>query len=99
METVNLQKQLSEYEKWTGLIGDDSDSLETEELWSLIARDIIFDHWNELTDEQMNKVYSVDAILKTKKGFIARYLPLKSSSTPQARAEGRWWWFLNESQS
>jgi hypothetical protein len=37
----------------------------------------------------------LDEILRSKKTLISKVLPAKNS-TPQARAEGRWWWFLNE---
>ena len=80
------------------MIGEDPDSPDVEEIWALIARDVLFEHWKEISDNQKQQIYLIDDEIKSKKELVARSLPSKSS-TPQARAEGRWWWFLNENQS
>ncbi len=66
-----------------------------ESLFVLIDRDEIQDAMPTLSEEQKQIVFEVDRVLKTKSSLISKILP-SPGSTPQARAEGRWWWFLNE---
>ncbi len=92
----NLETTIYDYEhavKWLGQAGDDKSS----SVFLLIDRDEIKNNFSLLNNEQISRVEQADNILKQKAGIIANALPTPSS-TPQARAEGRWWWFLNETQ-
>ena len=74
---------------------DRAEDVMVESLSALIDRDEIQDAMPTLSEEQKRLVFEVDRVLKTKSNLISKILP-SPGSTPQARAEGRWWWFLNE---
>ena len=84
------------YQTWTSIVEDNRGNSWSDVLWALLARDNIFDAWERLSATEKNIVEITDAKLKNEcRKFIADNLPAKNS-TPQAKAEGRWWWFLNE---
>jgi len=90
----NFESTIYDYEhavKWLGKAGDDMSST----IFLLIDRDEIHDNYSLLTDKQISRVEKADKGLKQKAAIVAVALPTPSS-TPKARAEGRWWWFLNE---
>ena len=97
MDTVKeLQSEIDEYAKWTSIVKEDPYSPDfLAPLNALFSRDVLFDRWNDLTVGQKLQVETIDKEFISIKEFVANILPDKSS-TPQARAEGRWWWFLNE---
>ncbi len=74
---------------------DSSLDIKTDALFVLIDRDELQDSLLRLTDEQKRILDEADQMLKERAQLITKILPSKAS-TPQARAEGRWWWFLNE---
>ena len=68
-----------------------------EALSLLIDRDEIQDESISLSENLKIIVSVADDVLKSKNKLVSKILPTPAS-TPQARAEGRWWWFLNEEQ-
>ncbi|MCX6057749.1 MAG: hypothetical protein NTW69_06330 [Chloroflexi bacterium] len=95
MATMNNTAQIKEYETSVGALGEFGMSVITDAFYALIERDSIFEKWKTLSESEKKNVALLDEILKNKRLFVAKILPSKNS-TPQARAEGRWWWFLNE---
>ena len=95
MATLNLENVVKEYKKWVSMIGEEEGSPDSEVYWALSMRDTLFEHSSELTLPQQTEISACDTTLKAKAYLVRCILPDKSS-TPQARAEGRWWWFLNE---
>ncbi len=95
MDAVNIESEIKEYKKWVGLIDNEDGSPDSEVLWALIARDVLFESASKLNPSQEKQIYALDEQLKQKRALVSIVLPAKAS-TPQARAEGRWWWFLNE---
>ena len=96
METIISQdKVILEYKTWVSVIHGKNVSSIGDIIWALAARDSIAENWNLLSDEQRKIVLYLDEILKKEKVIVSTVLHAPSS-TPQARAEGRWWWFLNE---
>lgn len=66
-----------------------------EALSLLIDRDEIQDEIISLSENLKIIVSVADDVLKSKNKLVSKILPAPAS-TLQARAEGRWWWFLNE---
>ena len=95
MATMTESQLLKEYGTSVGALGGFDMNIFTDALYALIERDNLFDRWNTLSELEKQTVLSLDEILRSKKTLISKVLPAKNS-TSQARAEGRWWWFLNE---
>ena len=99
METVDKIKAVKEYAKWVSILLDnfrENNISFGDVVWVLVSRDTVFSQWDKLSDDEKNEVFQADNIVRSEcKQVIAEDLPA-SGSTPQARAEGRWWWFLNE---
>lgn len=89
-------ESLAEYRTWVSVISENSDSLSWGDmLWALLARDQLHDTWETLSNDERKQVEELDNLLRANRSLLAPNLPSRSS-TPRARAQGRWWWFLNE---
>lgn len=95
METVTNADLIKGYATTVDALGGFDMAIFTDAFYALIERDDLFNLWETLSQSEKEQVQALDEILKEKKNFVMEILPAKRS-TSQARAEGRWWWFLNE---
>lgn len=91
-----LEKYLLLYTSRIDGLKTDPDCYDSWAALVLLTRDDIHNNWNSFSDEQRQAISKLDAELRLLKNDVALILPTPAS-TSQARAEGRWWWFLNES--
>ena len=94
-----ISDTISEYETWVSILRDNVREDNTsfgDVVWVLVSRDAVYELWSSLSEAEKKAVAQIDAIVQGEcRQVIANHLP-SASSTPQARAEGCWWWFLNE---
>lgn len=90
-----LKKYLLLYTSRIDGLKTDPDRYDSWAALALLTRDDIQNNLNSFSDEQRQAISKLDAELRLLKDDVALILPTPAS-TPQARAEGRWWWFLNE---
>jgi hypothetical protein len=95
MDAVTNNQLIKEYATTVDALGGFDLADFTDAFYALIQRDDLFSLWKTLSQSEKEQVQAIDNVLKSKKEFANKVLPAKSS-TPQAKAEGRWWWFLNE---
>lgn len=93
----NILSVIENYSRAVNFINNDLPELETEAYFCLLERDDIQNNWEQFTQEEKSQLQAADSVLRQKADVFSVILPAKRS-TPQARAEGRWWWFLNEPQ-
>src|SRR5665647_1687881 len=90
MVDISKTELLREYERALRAV-DDPDTYDTEALLALTARDVIEDHWADLSSDDRELVARLDDKLAAKHQVVAEVLP-----EDNIRDRRRWWWFLNE---
>lgn len=94
-DTQELEKCVKQYEDAMINFCGDEDAAPGEMMLDLVNRDFLQDHWELLDSAQQQRIFTQDQRLRHERKNALIALPIPYTNDKE-KAEGRWWWFVDE---